>query len=126
MRRITERCANGEVRVFWACRTHLRDRGKCRMPRVREDDLKSAFLTMMNKLSFLRSALSSSVGPEGGNEPLRAVLNIWENDRYREFSESVFEAIASGITVETGVQATFHFLNGWSLSEELSRCEAVL
>ena len=124
MRRITDRSVSGDVRIFWACRTHLQDRRKCTMIRVWEEDLKSAFLTMMNKLAFLRPALSGAVGPDWGNEPLRAVLNIWGNDRYREFSESVFEAIVRGVTVETGVEATFYFQNGWSLSEALSRSDA--
>jgi site-specific DNA recombinase len=36
----------------WCCSTHIKDRDKCHMLFVKDDDLKQAFVTMMNKLVY--------------------------------------------------------------------------
>jgi hypothetical protein len=36
----------------WCCNTHLEDKSKCSMLFIRDDDLKIAFVTMLNKLIF--------------------------------------------------------------------------
>ena len=120
LRRVTDRRTDGEETIYWACRTHLKDRRQCPMQRVREEDLHSAFLTVMNKLAFLRHALPGAVGADWGSEPLRALLNIWDSDRHQTFSESVFETAVRDVVVETGVQALFRFRCGWELAEPLS------
>ena len=38
--------------VAWCCNTHLTDKASCSMLYIRDDDLKIAFLTMMNKLIY--------------------------------------------------------------------------
>lgn len=36
----------------WCCSTHIKDKDKCHMLFVKDDDLKQAFITMMNKLVY--------------------------------------------------------------------------
>lgn len=36
----------------WCCNTHIKDKDKCHMLFVKDDDLKQAFITMMNKLTY--------------------------------------------------------------------------
>ena len=38
--------------VAWACNTHLNDKSTCHMKYVRDDDIKAAFVTMLNKLIY--------------------------------------------------------------------------
>ena len=38
--------------VAWCCNTHLTDKDRCGMKFIRDEDLKQAFVTMMNKLVF--------------------------------------------------------------------------
>lgn len=38
----------------WCCNTHLEDKNRCSMKFIRDDELKSAFVTMINKLIFGR------------------------------------------------------------------------
>lgn len=47
----------GHKYVAWLCNTHLTDVKACSMLYIRNDDLETAFLTMMNKLIFSRKVL---------------------------------------------------------------------
>lgn len=38
--------------VAWTCNTHLTDKEECSMLFIRDEDIKNAFITMMNKLIF--------------------------------------------------------------------------
>lgn len=38
--------------VAWACNTHLKDKKSCHMKYVRDDEIKVAFMTMLNKLIY--------------------------------------------------------------------------
>ena len=38
--------------VAWCCNTHLNDKTRCSMKYIRDDELKAAFVTMINKLVF--------------------------------------------------------------------------
>ena len=38
--------------VAWCCNTHLADKDKCSMLYLRDDDLKVAFITVLNKLIY--------------------------------------------------------------------------
>ena len=38
--------------VAWACNTHLKDKESCHMKYVRNDKIKAAFITMLNKLIY--------------------------------------------------------------------------
>ena len=41
----------------WCCSTHLRDKSRCSMKFVRDETVKFAFLTMMNKLIFAKETI---------------------------------------------------------------------
>ena len=43
--------------IVWACNTHLDDKSKCSMKFIRDDALKAAFITMINKLIFARKLI---------------------------------------------------------------------
>lgn len=51
MIRISQKTAGGR-RYHRGCRTHLQDTQACTMKRVLEDDIKNAFVTMLNKLYY--------------------------------------------------------------------------
>ena len=38
--------------VAWACNTHLKNKESCHMKYVRDDEIKAAFITMLNKLIY--------------------------------------------------------------------------
>lgn len=44
--------SNGNSYIAWCCAGHLEDSESCSMKFIRDEDLKRAFLTMMNKLRF--------------------------------------------------------------------------
>ena len=44
-------CTNYKY-VAWACNTHLKDKYTCHMKYIRDDDIKAAFVTMLNKLIY--------------------------------------------------------------------------
>lgn len=56
MKRTIDKRKSG-TRVFWVCTRHLQDKEACPMKRVLDDDVKNAFLTMMNKLYFARDTI---------------------------------------------------------------------
>ena len=56
MKRAVDKTKSG-TRVYWVCTRHLQDKESCPMKRVLDDDVKNAFLTMMNKLSYARDAI---------------------------------------------------------------------
>ena len=56
MKRTIETRKSG-IRVYWVCTQHLRDKDACPMKRILDDDVKNAFLTMMNKLYFARDTI---------------------------------------------------------------------
>lgn len=43
--------------AIWVCRTHLSDTEACPLKRIHEEDIKHAFVTMLNKLAFSKKAL---------------------------------------------------------------------
>ena len=43
---------SGDSYIAWCCNTHLNDKNACSMKSIKDDDLKLAFVTMMNKLVF--------------------------------------------------------------------------
>ena len=50
-KRRIHRCT-GYKYAAWCCNTHIKDRDKCHMLFIKDDDLKQAFITMMNKLVY--------------------------------------------------------------------------
>ena len=57
--------------IAWSCRTHIQDKKKCSMKYIRDDMLKAAFVTMMNKLIYSRKQLLL---------PLYENISIQDND----------------------------------------------
>ncbi len=47
--------SSGKRYVAWCCNTHLKEKEKCSMQYIRNDDVEIAFITMMNKLIFARN-----------------------------------------------------------------------
>ena len=43
--------------IAWTCATHIEDKNKCSIKYVRDDEIKAAFVTMLNKLIFSRKVL---------------------------------------------------------------------
>lgn len=50
-KRRTHTCT-GNKYIAWCCNTHLSDNDSCSMQYIRDDDIKLAFITMMNKLIY--------------------------------------------------------------------------
>lgn len=55
-RRIQSKNKN-EKYVAWACTTHLKDKHSCSMKFIKDEQIKLAFITMMNKLVFFHQIL---------------------------------------------------------------------
>lgn len=51
------RIQNDGAEIAWACKTHIDDIHRCGMKYVRDDILKAAFVTMLNKLIFARKLI---------------------------------------------------------------------
>ena len=58
--------------IAWSCRTHIMDKEKCSMKYIRDDMLKAAFVTTMNKLIYSRKQLLlplyENISIQGSNE----------------------------------------------------------
>jgi len=58
--------------IAWSCRTHIQDKKKCSMKYIRDDMLKAAFVTMINKLIYSRKQLLlplyENISIQGSNE----------------------------------------------------------
>lgn len=56
MKRVTQKTTQGN-RFHWSCAVHLEDKDKCAMKRELEENIRSAFRTMMNKLFFAKDLI---------------------------------------------------------------------
>ena len=78
--------------VAWACNTHLKDKTACSMKYVRDDDIKAAFVTMLNKLIYghrlilapYLKALENSSGDEAIQRIQHLELLLDQNSEQRE------------------------------------------
>ena len=78
--------------VAWACNTHLKDKSTCHMKYVRDDDIKAAFVTMLNKLIYghrlilapYLKALENSSGDEAIQRIQYLELLLDQNSEQRE------------------------------------------
>lgn len=63
--------------IAWSCRTHIQDKKKCSMKYIRDDMLKAAFVTMMNKLIYSRKQLLlplyENISIQGSNESISRI-----------------------------------------------------
>ena len=78
--------------VAWACNTHLKDKSICGMKYIRDDEIKAAFVTMLNKLIYgyrlvltpYLKALENSSGDEAIQRIQHLELLIAQNNEQRE------------------------------------------
>lgn len=56
-RNFKRRIHNGGAEIVWTCAAHIEDAKKCSIKYVRDDVLKVAFVTMLNKLIFSRKLI---------------------------------------------------------------------
>ena len=78
--------------VAWACNTHLKDKSTCHMMYIRDDDIKAAFVTMLNKLIYghhlilapYLKALENSSGDEALQRIQHLELLLDQNSEQRE------------------------------------------
>jgi hypothetical protein len=63
----------------WCCNTHIQDKSRCSMLYVRDDSLKQAFVTMMNKLVYAHRMLLKPY--------LEAIKNTSTDDSLRQIQE---------------------------------------
>ena len=129
---------NGVSGYFvYVCETHRRDRFRCPVGPVREDDLKNAFLTLLNKLAFSRSLppdqrvtevylarLRASgrrfdpVYPEA--KSLRSFVEGWRiTGRTEDFPAEAFSRLVEGVTATAGERAVFALACGLILPVSL-------
>lgn len=68
--------------ITWACKTHLFHKSECSMKYIRDDAVKAAFVTMMNKLIFARKLmlrpLCEALRIAGSDENLQRILYLKE------------------------------------------------
>lgn len=84
--------STGGKYAAWCCTTHIEDKTRCSMRFIRDDDLKVAFTTMLNKLIFghkfiLRpylKALQSTSGDEGLQRIQHLEQMLEQNTEQRE------------------------------------------
>lgn len=69
----------GKKYIAWCCFTHLRDKTKCHMLYIRDEDLKQAFVTMLNKLIFSHRTLLAPY--------VEALKNAPTNDAFQQIQE---------------------------------------
>ena len=85
----------------WCCSTHIKDKDKCHMLFVKDDDLKQAFVTMMNKLVFgqqmvLRPLLQSLRGLNDQSRLLKIEELETAIEKNREQKQVLTNLMASG------------------------------
>lgn len=78
--------------VAWCCNTHLENPSKCTMLYIRDDDIKCAFTTMMNKLIYghryvlkpLYEALNDSCAEDNINRIRELEILLFQNAEQKE------------------------------------------
>lgn len=69
----------GTSYIAWCCNTHLNDKNSCSMLFIRDDDLKLAFTTMMNKLIFSSNVILKPY--------VEAIRNSSSDDSFHQVQE---------------------------------------
>jgi len=69
-------------RISWCCITHINDISRCDMKSIRDDSLKTAFVTMINKLIYAKGILLKpyydSVAASAGDENIIHIRELQE------------------------------------------------
>ncbi len=92
----------GNKYIAWCCFTHLQDKTKCHMRYIRDEALKVAFLTMLNKLIFSHRTLLAPYVKALKNAPNNDVLQQIQElktllSQNTERSETLTKLMAQGI-----------------------------
>ena len=122
----------------YVCETHRRDRSRCPMGPVREEDVKNAFLTVLNKLAFARTLSPGervtevylrelrAAGIRTGTvyaaaRRLRDLAAAWRiTDRTEAFPEEIFSELVERTVVAAGRGAVFRLTCGLDLGASLT------
>ena len=56
MKRVTQKTSQGK-KYHWVCSDHVMDKTTCSMKREREENIKNAFATMLNKLLYAKDII---------------------------------------------------------------------
>ena len=79
-RNFKRRIHNGGAEIAWTCAAHIEDAKKCSIKYVRDDVLKVAFVTMLNKLIFSRKLilkpLLSSLKSDSSDENVQRMQQL--------------------------------------------------
>ena len=106
MKRVTQQTSVGTV-FHWACTCHLRDKNACPMKRVREETVKNAFITLANKLSYLRG---------DSDLPSNSIPGF---HHLEDFDETLFQNTVTSADVITGEKIVFHLECDLTLTETI-------
>ena len=76
MKRVTQKTSQGK-KYHWVCSDHVMDKTTCSMKREREENIKNAFATMLNKLLYAKDiifdAYTARLRQEEANENAAAL-----------------------------------------------------
>lgn len=102
----------------WVCNTHLEDTSRCSMLYIRDDDLKLAFTTMINKLVYCHKlVLKPYLKALHENTGDASLLNIQQLEMLLEYSEESFELFVNHIEVYSRQKIGFALHCGLILKE---------
>jgi hypothetical protein len=105
-------------RVLWVCKKHMRDKSACSMQYIRDDDLKLAFVTMMNKLIFARKeVLVPFMQALLGDNRREDLLRINELEQKLEKNEERRRSLATISAKGYLEPALFNYTNNTLLQE---------
>lgn len=87
--------------IAWCCNTHLEDTNKCSMMYLRDDDLKVAFLTVLNKLIYCHKLVLKSyvtaLQNNSGDESLMRIQHLEKlMEQNTEQRETLTKLMAQG------------------------------
>ena len=115
------RRVRGEIQAkyaAWCCGQQIDDISKCSMQFIREDAVKAAFVTTMNKLSFGWKAVYDVNGELGKTEEVKKLIKYAGTaETPTEFDGGLFEEYVENIYVLSRTEIGFHMKYGLLLRE---------
>lgn len=119
---ILHRQAWSPTQISWVCTAHKEK--KCSMRPQSEVDLKSSFITCMNKITWSQkrrkryNRILNFVSPSAELDTLRHLINRWQiTDDLSSFPGEKFRILVDHCLVDTCKTVTFHFRCGLVLTE---------
>ncbi len=110
--------------IAWCCKTHLENKAECSAKFVRDDVIKAAFLTMMNKLIFARKLLLKPL-----LESLKAERNHHEADKLEELRTQIektnhMQSTLTQLLSQNMIDRVFYIRESGILKKEAEGCRA--